>query len=354
MQLRVGLLTIASAVVAVVLISEGPRAQTLNFSLFERYLEPLREQAGIPGLSAAILHDGNILWERGTGLRDVEQSHPALPDTPYPIANLTQTMTAALLLDCRDRGELVLEEPIGKFVPAAAAPGTTLRDVVTHAAPGTSAGFRYDAARFSLLARPVEHCGDRPFRKLLALEILDAFAMTDAVPGQDITTTSAELRQMFDEETLARYSRTLARMAVPYKIDRRLRPIRNELPAGGVDGSHGIIASVRDLAKFDQALEGYHLLSAASLNESRINTVRNGVTSPFGIGWFVQVYAGEKIVWHFGLLTDASSSLILKVPGRRLTLILLANSDGLSAPYALHEGDVTTSLFARTFLRLFL
>jgi hypothetical protein len=36
-----------------------------------------------------------------------------------------------------------------------------------------------------------------------------------------------------------------------------------------------------------------------------------------------------------------------------VTLILLANSDGLSAPFSLQEGDVTVSLFARAFLRLF-
>ena len=68
----------------------------------------------------------------------------------------------------------------------------------------------------------------------------------------------------------------------------------------------------------------------------------------------MQYYNGEKLVWHFGNVPDAYSSLILKVPSRRLTLILLANSDGLSAPFSLHQGDVTSSLFARTFLRLFL
>ncbi len=36
-----------------------------------------------------------------------------------------------------------------------------------------------------------------------------------------------------------------------------------------------------------------------------------------------------------------------------VTLILLANSDGLSAAYGLSNGDVTTSLFAKLFLRLF-
>ena len=68
----------------------------------------------------------------------------------------------------------------------------------------------------------------------------------------------------------------------------------------------------------------------------------------------MQSYRGEQIVWHFGLVPDAYSSLILKVPARRLTLILLANSDGLSGPFSLQKGDVTSSLFAKTFLRLFL
>jgi hypothetical protein len=40
------------------------------------------------------------------------------------------------------------------------------------------------------------------------------------------------------------------------------------------------------------------------------------------------------------------------VPSRDVTLILLANSDGLSAPFALENGDVTTSLYARLFLKL--
>jgi len=44
----------------------------------------------------------------------------------------------------------------------------------------------------------------------------------------------------------------------------------------------------------------------------------------------------------------------VKVPNRRLTLILLANSDALTAPFGLEAGDVTTSIFARTFLQAFL
>ena len=39
-----------------------PSAQSLTFTLFERYLESLREQAGIPGMSALVLQDGVVVW----------------------------------------------------------------------------------------------------------------------------------------------------------------------------------------------------------------------------------------------------------------------------------------------------
>jgi len=43
----------------------------------------------------------------------------------------------------------------------------------------------------------------------------------------------------------------------------------------------------------------------------------------------------------------------VKTPNRGLTFIILANSDGLNAPFALESGDVTSSLFATLFLRFF-
>jgi hypothetical protein len=42
------------------------------------------------------------------------------------------------------------------------------------------------------------------------------------------------------------------------------------------------------------------------------------------------------------------------MPSKSLTLILLANSDGLTAGYNLERGDVTTSPFVKIFLRLFI
>ena len=48
----------------------GDREQRIT--LFTRYLEPLRIQAGIPGLSAAIMSNRGIIGEGGFGFADVE------------------------------------------------------------------------------------------------------------------------------------------------------------------------------------------------------------------------------------------------------------------------------------------
>ena len=67
----------------------------------------------------------------------------------------------------------------------------------------------------------------------------------------------------------------------------------------------------------------------------------------------MQNYNGEPIVWQFGLGDNASSSMTVMLPRRALTLILLANSDGLVNPLPLAAGDVLVSPFAKLFVGLF-
>jgi CubicO group peptidase (beta-lactamase class C family) len=53
-----------------------------RIALFTRYLDPLRTQAAIPGLSATIVSGGRVIWEAGFGYADVERRIAATPDTP--------------------------------------------------------------------------------------------------------------------------------------------------------------------------------------------------------------------------------------------------------------------------------
>src|SRR5262245_26730418 len=193
-------------------------------ALFGQYLEALRRQLGIPGLSAVIQKDGQVVWERGLGLQDVENHIAATTDTPYRIASLTKTFTSVLLLRCVERGTLDLDEPIRRYTTAIPEPAATVRHVFTHTSagvPGTE--FRYDGDRYATLTAVVEACWSAPFRLVLAREILDRLAMQDSVPGQDLDNPDQSVAALFDPPTLARYQRTLSRIAQPYRTDSRGR-----------------------------------------------------------------------------------------------------------------------------------
>jgi CubicO group peptidase (beta-lactamase class C family) len=115
-----------------------------------------------------------------------------------------------------------------------------------------------------------------------------------------------------------------------------------------------MISTVLDLAKFDVAMDRNLIVSEESKETMFTPTISNsGQPLPYGLGWFVQYHNEVKLVWHYGWAPKAYSSLILKVPEEELTLILLANSDGASAPFRLGAGNVLRSPFAAAFLNLF-
>jgi CubicO group peptidase (beta-lactamase class C family) len=50
--------------------------------VLDAYLEALRVQLGIPGLSAAVLHEGRIAWEKGYGFQNVATACARRPTPP--------------------------------------------------------------------------------------------------------------------------------------------------------------------------------------------------------------------------------------------------------------------------------
>jgi CubicO group peptidase (beta-lactamase class C family) len=208
----------------------------------------------------------------------------------------------------------------------------------------TGSGFQYDTTRYATLTEVIEQCTSDRYEQLLPEKLLDRVAMNDTVPGREVLLTPGA----FSSRAMERYAAVVQRTALPYRLDARGRPVRSEYAGDPLSASTGLISTVRDLARFDAALDAGVLLAPDTRSRAWQAT-----TGPAGLGWFVQQYNGQRLIWHFGLVHDAYSALYIKVPDRKLTLVLLANSDGLAAPYNLSSGDVTTSLFAQLFLKLF-
>jgi CubicO group peptidase (beta-lactamase class C family) len=342
---------------ATVAIAQQPPVFTPFGALpvLDNYLEALRKQTGIPGMSAVVVRDGVVIWEKGYGYQNTASKIPATPDTPYIVGDLSGTLAAIMLLECSERRQLDLEDPIRKYGAELPEANVTIAQVLSHTTPGLEEPFTYSPERYEKLTAVMEHCGEpRSYRKSVAM-LLDRAAMTDSVPGTDLWHSDAVLRdQEFDSADVDRYRRVLERMALPYKVDSRLRAERTELPPMTMSASGGLVSTVRDLARLDALLDSNRILRQETLDLAwnPVVVMPAQFVSPMGLGWFVQSHRQQRVVWHFGIIGDAYSSLVLKLPDQKVTFILLANSDGLSATFQLPSGNVTKSLFAALFLRL--
>ena len=327
-----------------------PSQQSLTFSLFDTYLNSLRQLARIPGMSALILQDGVPVWERGYGRADLDRALEPTSFTAYPIGGLSQAIGATLFLKkCVDENSGTPNDPLSLWLPLFPERTTTVTQLLGHVAP--TGGYKYDLARVAAVTPALEACSGMPYQQLVAEDILSRLGMADSVPGSALGSPTNEDLQQFGTNNLARYSITLGRAAKGYKVDTRGRTTRTELPLTRSNAATGLISTARDLAKFDAAAR-YNFLLRPQTQLNAWTPVGPGF--PTGLGWFVQAYNGVPVIWQFGTVPDAFSSLIVKVPTRGLTLILLANSDGLSPPLlALEKGDVNASVFAQTFLRMY-
>jgi CubicO group peptidase (beta-lactamase class C family) len=356
MKIRVLLVALALGI-GLVAGQPGSAQEQFPYQIFERYLEPLVQQIGMPGLSAVIVQDGRIAWNKNYGYADVEKKIPAEIFTPYPIGGITQALTGVLMGVCIDRVQFQIDQDIRKFVPTFPVAQTSPRQVLAHATDGR---FRYDPTLYAALTNVVESkdCFNQTYRQATATEVLDRLALTRSVPGLDLARADgAEARALFDDATVKRYQAVLADVAVPYRIDAKGRAVRSEYPSYGLDAAGGLVSTAYDLAQFEMALDRGVPLSASTLDKmwssASFKIGDTTVVMPTGLGWFVTIESGERLVWTFGHIQDAASALIVKMPSKRLTLILLANSGGLAKGYDLENAHVTSSPFVKVFLRLF-
>jgi CubicO group peptidase (beta-lactamase class C family) len=338
-------------VIALLLVSVPARAQSPVYDLFRDYLDSLRAQAGIPGLAAVIVDTDQIVWEHAYGREDLARNVATRTDTPFHTDGLTEMFTATMVLRCVEEHRLSLDDRVETFRPSSAEPNATIRQLLTHTDDKRT--FVYRPERLEPLWAAVGACTEKSFRETFAT-LLESLAMVDSVPGADTISLQPPAEGIPHPDEVAQYSGVLRRLAIPYAVDSKGRASVSQYSTTSLTPSTGLISTALDLAKFDLALRQYRLITRETLDAAwRAPIGAGNQPLPHGMGWFVQPYNGETIAWQFGLDEGAASSLMITLPSRGVTLILLANGDRLVKPLPLAVGDVTVSPFARLFLSLF-
>jgi len=98
----------------------------------ERLVRVEQREKRLPSLAAAVLRDGELVWEAAVGVADAESGLEATPDTQYRVGSITKTFTATAIMQLRDAGRLDLEDTLDRHIEGAAH-RPTLRRLLSHA-----------------------------------------------------------------------------------------------------------------------------------------------------------------------------------------------------------------------------
>ena len=299
----------------------------------------------VPGASVLVVRDGKAIVRRAYGLADVEKRIAATPATNYRLASVTKQFTAASILLLMESGKLQLDDPVRRWLPSLpeATSAVTIRHLLTHTSgiidyedvipEGTTeqvhdadvlrllesqdrtyfppgSGYRYSNSGYALLALIVERASGQTFAAFLRERIFLPLGMTNTVAFEDGISTVAHRA----------FGHTLAN-DVWTRTDQSV--------TSAVLGDGGIYSSIDDLARWDAALYDDRLLRresrelafapATDTDEPNVN---------YGFGWRI---TGDT-QWHSGE-TRGFRNVIVRDPGRRLTVVILTNRNG-PEPYA--------------------
>jgi CubicO group peptidase (beta-lactamase class C family) len=94
-----------------------PAESDPRFDALAASLESERGRLGAPGLAAAVVEDGAVVWCGGFGEKHPEDGGAVLPTTLFRMGSVNKMMTATAVLQQVDAGTVSLSEPATTWLP---------------------------------------------------------------------------------------------------------------------------------------------------------------------------------------------------------------------------------------------
>jgi CubicO group peptidase (beta-lactamase class C family) len=342
----------------------GQAAETADsVAAFSEYLDEqiprLMDRYGVPGVSMALVLDGEPVWTGAYGYADLEHGKKMTVEAICRAESITKSVTAWGVMRLVEQGFIDLDAPVQEYLGGWRLPETgyseqevTVRRLLSGSAgmplgtigesleyvPGSDmpslreylnreailarepgAGFLYSNPGFNLLELLVEEVTGRDFAEYMAGEVLIPLGMDNA---------SFEWEQRFVS-------------AVPTGYELNGTPVPPYVYP--VKASGGLLADAEGIARFVSAgMTGPHYTDFGVLQEMSIRRIHTPqvdicgmfgiVSDSYGFGHFLETLSdGSRAVWHggqgHGWMTHFHS-----VPESGDGIVILTNS-GRSWPF---------------------
>jgi CubicO group peptidase (beta-lactamase class C family) len=377
LSLTVRMLAIALIAVSPALAQTGASAaRTLRGGVEQAALAGFDESVakavqdwGATGLAVAVVKDGEVVFSKGYGVREIGKPARVDAHTLFAIGSTTKAMTAALVGMLVDEKKLAWDDPVTKHLPwfqlsdPYLTREITVRDLLVHRAGlgnadylwyGHATDARQILGRVRLL--PVSYSLRSSFIYQNVMYAA-AGAVIEAVTGR---TWADEMRTRLFEplgmrDTIATAA-TLAKqpnVAVPHDlVDGQVRAIENAA-VDSVAPAGSVWSSVSDMAKWSAMLlnkgkaADRTLLKPETVEElfkpqTLVTTAAfyptARLTRPkwttYGLGWFQQDYRGRAVDYHTGSI-DGMVAIHGLLRDANVGVFVLGNRDHTEVRHAI-------------------
>ena len=111
MQIKMGLIFILVIIAGSMLFGQE------QYSDVDDYLKKTMELIGIPGMSVAVIKDGEIIFKNGYGVEVIEEARPMTADSVSAIGSVTKTFTTIAIMQLVEKGLINLEDKVIDYLP---------------------------------------------------------------------------------------------------------------------------------------------------------------------------------------------------------------------------------------------
>jgi serine beta-lactamase-like protein LACTB, mitochondrial len=312
-----------------------------------------------PGISAAVVQDGEFVWSAGYGMADLENSVPATSQTVYRLGSISKTITATAAMELWEHGKLDLDSPVQKYCPAFPQkpwPITT-RELLGHLAGiryshvpetpysesqsdpevgntrhfenGIEAGlkffaddalvaqpgmhFNYSTQGYTLVGCAIEGASGEKYADYVREHVLVPAGMLQTRPDDRFDIIPLRARFYSKDKSGAVVNAEF--LDASYKV-----------PGGGW------LSSAPDMARFEVAILTDRLIKRATRDIMWTLQMPSDELGRmvYGLGWQAGTTEGVADVGHGGS-QQGTSAMILIAPDARAGVVVLINSDSAGA-----------------------
>ncbi|MCP4299663.1 MAG: beta-lactamase family protein [Gammaproteobacteria bacterium] len=334
-----------AALLLVALIASGP-------SDLQAVLDRVRDAQNVPGISAVVIRNNEVIFAGASGVADLETARPMTADTVMYMGSLSKILTAVLALQLVESDKLALEDAVAGIAIESETDTSTIRvtHLLTHSAgleregdfgywftadfpdstslaqylantrlrfrPGTN--LHYSNVGYAALGRVIEQASDQSYGDALRERVLEPLEMTaTGVAGSDASVSSGYTPPgriiPSEERPFAGVGRQVG--------TRHVRMYHN---ARAMSPAFGIYTSARDLGRLALFLLGKG--GDSVLSQAMRTRMHERQASGWGLGLKIQRNNGRLLARHDGWFAAHRSHMLLDID-EGVAVAVQANSD---------------------------